>query len=289
MSRRGKEMRAEVVVMDCAARRRIAVAGSQNEVESQLRDRRHQLVPMKRTDLIGAAKKLRMTSLTAATVSAAGAKSPFIKSGTARELSAITRENIGAVLASDARDSNRVDLLRYTSRFAAENAALCVFMMELRTQHVRRASGSEINLCRTGRTEHRPNEVDPQISPMMRRDGGSEGARRIHAHARNRRFDGDIDRDQDARAEPGKFVQPRCTGKPQHHGHENESDSHFSDQRRKGACGTRHRHDVVHGGMRSPARESDSCSDRAAQTADKLRAKIEHGVPFVYFAEAKER
>jgi hypothetical protein len=36
MSRRGKEMRAEIGVMDCAAQRRIAVGGSQNEVERQL-------------------------------------------------------------------------------------------------------------------------------------------------------------------------------------------------------------------------------------------------------------
>lgn len=49
-------MRAEIVVMDCGAQSRIAVGGSQNEVERQLLDRRHQLVPMKRTDLIGAAK-----------------------------------------------------------------------------------------------------------------------------------------------------------------------------------------------------------------------------------------
>src|SRR5690349_5206665 len=123
-----------------------------------------------------------MTSLTGATVSAAGAKSPFIKSGTARELSAITRENIGAVLASDARDSNRVGLLRYTSWFVAENAARSVLMIKLRTYHVQRGLGSKIRLFRTRHTRQHTNEIDTQISQMMRRDGGSEGARQIHAH-----------------------------------------------------------------------------------------------------------
>src|SRR5690242_9763311 len=94
------------------------------------------------------------------------------KFGTARDMSATTRGiNVGAVFGIRRAGTPIGPICSlYTGRFAAKNAALRVLMVKLRTKHACRASGSAVNLGGESHADYRTKEVDPQISPMMRRD-----------------------------------------------------------------------------------------------------------------------
>src|SRR6266576_5423653 len=76
--------------------------------------------------------------------------------------------------------------------FAAEDATLTIFMMELGTANLCRAIDPQINLRCGKHANDRRNKINPQIRPMPRRHRRSESARRVHAHTRDRRFDGDV-------------------------------------------------------------------------------------------------
>src|SRR5258708_4651791 len=77
-----------------------------------------------------------------------------------------------------------------------KNAARGIVMMKLGAVNLGRGAEAHVHLGGEQHADGRRDEIDPQRAKGVRKNGGAERARRIHAHAREGSFEGDVHGDQ---------------------------------------------------------------------------------------------
>ena len=152
-----------------------------------------------------------------------------------------------------------------------KNAATVIVMMKFGTEDLVDAVGSHITFSRQQHATKRSDEIQPIVGPEMRRKCGSKRACWIHAHAGQRRLHRNVCRHQQSREESCPSVERRPIRDNQHNQHEPERDHHFCGKRDHPSAKSRHRHNIVDGGMLNCQARDLSCQPESNSSSQKLR------------------
>src|SRR5689334_4590848 len=100
----------------------------------------------------------------------------------------------------------------FAGRFAAENAASIVIVVKFGAGDALPTFGAYVDFGSGEHADQRGSKINPQSVPVVGRHRRSETTRRVHAHARQRSFEGYISRYQCARAKACEFVPASIVG-----------------------------------------------------------------------------
>ena len=128
--------------------------------------------------------------------------------------------------------------------------------------------------------EWRRDEIEPDVAPGLCRKSRGGGARRIHAHARERRFEGDVEGDERTGEDSGVAIECAVIGGDEHGQHQSERDRQLGAEADTYPARAGLRHRVVHRRVPHEHRTANHRRDHHAERAAyKLSEHVEHRVP----------
>lgn len=137
--------------------------------------------------------------------------------------------------------------------------------------------------------QRRRRKVDPHGPPFRCGERRPKGARGVHAHARKRRLQRDVDGDQGTGEQSGKPRQLLRVGDDQHKQHHSEGNCGLGEKRNALALRAGNGHRVVHARIRHGPAQRQRRDRNAEYASGKLRQAVEDRVPAFDLAQQEER
>ena len=143
----------------------------------------------------------------------------------------------------------------------------------------KRVLQAQIHGCCCQHPQRRGKKIDPQRIPKLRQHSAAKCARRIHAHAGDRRFKRDERRHARAGKQSGEARELLRIRDDEHDGHQDERDDDLAEKRRAGSARTWQRGDVVDGRMGEQLPHNRRDQHNTRYTASELRDDVKQGIP----------